>query len=197
MVKEGDLVKNSFLEAQGVLNEFIADESNLDKVREAGEMLVKMFRQGGKVMSCGNGGSLCDAMHFAEELTGRFRNDRVALPAIAIADPSHMTCVGNDMGFDAVFSKYIEALGKPGDVLLAISTSGTSGNILQAIHAARKKGMQVIGLTGKTGGAMKDLCDISIVVPWNGYSDRIQEIHIKIIHILIEYIEQALFTTIK
>ena len=192
-----DLIKNSFLEAQQVLEAFISDEKNLGQVKNAGDLLVDMFRQGGKVFSCGNGGSLCDAMHFAEELTGRFRHERAALPAIAIADPSHFPCVSNDMSFDSVFSKYLEALGDRGDVLLAISTSGNSSNILQAIDTAHVKGMKVIGLTGKTGGEMKEKCDITIVVPWNKYSDRIQEIHIKIIHILIEYIEQALFNTNK
>lgn len=187
------LIKNSFLEAQQLLNAFVSDERNLQQVEVAGDMLVEMFRQGGKVFSCGNGGSLCDAMHFAEELTGRFRHDRRALPAIAVSDPSHMSCVSNDMGFDAVFAKYIEALGKSGDILLAISTSGNSGNILAAIEAAHAKGMRVIGLTGKGGGKMKEVCDLAIVVPWSAYSDRIQEIHIKIIHILIEYVEQKLF----
>ncbi len=187
------LIKNSFLEAQQLLNAFVSDERNLQQVEVAGDMLVEMFRQGGKVFSCGNGGSLCDAMHFAEELTGRFRHDRRALPAIAVSDPSHMSCVSNDMGFDAVFAKYIEALGKSGDILLAISTSGNSGNILAAIEAAHAKGMRVIGLTGKGGGKMKEVCDLAIVVPWSAYSDRIQEIHIKIIHILIEYVEQELF----
>lgn len=190
-----DLIKNSFRDARQVLNDFISDEKNLELVKEAGDMLVDMFRKGGKVFSCGNGGSLCDAMHFAEELTGRFRNDRIALPALAIADASHLTCVSNDMGFDRVFAKYIEGLGKPGDVLLAISTSGNSVNILQAICMAKEKGMKVIGLTGKDGGEMQACCDVSIVVPWKQYSDRIQEIHIKIIHILIEYIEQELFGT--
>lgn len=188
-----DLVKNSFLEAQQVLEEFVSCKERLDQVRKAGNLLADMLQQGGKVFSCGNGGSLCDAMHFAEELTGRFRNDRMALPAIAIADPAHLTCTSNDMGFEFVFSRYIEALGKPGDVLLAISTSGNSINILNAIRSARQKQMKVIGLTGKDGGKMKDECDIAMVVPWKGYSDRIQEIHIKIIHILIEYIEQKLF----
>lgn len=188
-----DLIRNSFSEAREVLNNFVGDDNNLEKVKEAGDLLVSMFRKGGKVFSCGNGGSLCDAMHFAEELTGRFRKDRIALPAIAITDASHLTCVSNDMGFDEVFSRSIEALGKEGDVLLAISTSGHSANILRAIETAHKKGMKVIGLTGKTGGDMKDCCDIAIVVPWNKYSDRIQEVHIKIIHILIEYIEKELF----
>ena len=168
-----DLIKNSFLEAQQVLEAFISDEKNLGQVKNAGDLLVDMFRQGGKVFSCGNGGSLCDAMHFAEELTGRFRHERAALPAIAIADPSHFTCVSNDMSFDSVFSKYLEALGDRGDVLLAISTSGNSSNILQAIDTAHVKGMKVIGLTGKTGGEMKEKCDITIVVPWNKFNDPI------------------------
>lgn len=192
-----DIIKKSFSDAQQVLERFISSEENLEKVKIAGDLLVEMLNQGGKVFSCGNGGSLCDAMHFAEELTGRFRDDRRALPAIAISDPSHITCVSNDMGFNSIFSKYIEALGKEGDVLLAISTSGNSDNILEAIKVARERHMNVIGLTGKTGGKMKDLCDVAIVVPWNEYSDRIQEIHIKIIHILIEYVECELFGTGK
>ncbi len=187
-----DLIKKSFGEALQVLTDFLADSANLDKVEQAGEMLVEMFRAGGKVFSCGNGGSLCDAMHFAEEFTGRFRNNRMALPAIAIADPSHITCIANDYGFEYVFSKYIEAHGKAGDVLLAISTSGNSANVLRAIEAAHEKGMKVIGLSGKSGGQMAESCDVSIIVPWHSYSDRIQEIHIKIIHILIEYVESKL-----
>lgn len=187
-----ELIKNSLLQAQKVLQDFIAGEQNLSRIGRAGEIMSESLRQGGKVISCGNGGSLCDAMHFAEELTGRFREDRRALPAVAIADPSHITCVANDYGFEYIFSKYVEAHGKPGDVLLAISTSGNSANIIRAIEAAKAKGMKVVGLTGKEGGAMKELCDVEIRVSWNGYSDRIQEIHIKIIHILIEYIESKL-----
>ena len=188
-----DLIKESFLEARQVLEAFIDNPRNLEQVKEAGDLLVEMFRRKGRVFSCGNGGSLCDAMHFAEELTGRFRNDRIALPALAITDPSHVTCVANDIGFETVFSRYIQALGQPGDVLLAISTSGNSRNILEAIATARDKHMKVIGVSGKTGGQMKEMCDVSILVPWDGFSDRIQEIHIKIIHILIEYIEHKLF----
>lgn len=190
---EKDLIKNSLLQARKVLDDFLSDESNLKKIEEAGDILVAMFKRGGRVFSCGNGGSLCDAMHFAEEFTGRFREDRIALPAIAIADPSHITCVGNDYGFEYIFSKYIEAHATGRDVLLAISTSGNSANINRAIEEARRKGMAVIGLTGKSGGQMKGVCDIVVVVPWNEYSDRIQEIHIKIIHILIEYVENKLF----
>lgn len=194
-MKNITLIQNSFRQAQELLEDFVSDRRNLDLIAGAGEMLVELFRNGGKVLSCGNGGSLCDAMHFAEELTGRFRNDREALPAMALADPAHLSCVANDMGYEEVFARMIQAFGKSGDVLLAISTSGNSPNILKAIAAARDKQMKVIGLTGKDGGKMKEACDITLVVPWKGYSDRIQEVHIKIIHILIEYIEQQLFST--
>ena len=192
-----DLIQNSLVQAQRLLNDFISDTANTDKIKRAGDHMITALEQGNKIISCGNGGSLCDAMHFAEELTGRFRSDRRALPAVAIADPSHITCVGNDYGFDYIFSKYVEAHGKQGDVLLAISTSGNSANINNAIEEAHGKGMKVIGLTGKSGGAMMDNCDVVIRIPWNEYSDRIQEIHIKIIHILIEYIESKLFLTGK
>lgn len=184
-----DGIKKSFLEAQQVLADFVADEEKLKQVELAAEVLSRVVKNGGKVISCGNGGSMSDAMHFAEELTGRFRENRVALPAMAISDPTHLTCVANDFGFEYVFSRYVEAHGKAGDVLLAISTSGNSANVLNAVEAAHKKGMLVIGLTGKDGGKMKNICDVDICVSWNGYSDRIQEVHIKIIHILIEQIE--------
>jgi len=186
-------VRSSFEEAQRVLATFIEDERNLQLVEQAGDILVQALRQGKKVMSCGNGGSTCDAMHFAEELTGRFRENRPALPAIALADASHLTCVANDFGFEQVFARSVEALGQTGDILLAISTSGNSQNVLRAIQMAQKKGMSVIGLSGKDGGLMNDVCDVNIRVPWQGYSDRIQEIHIKIIHILIEYVEHKLY----
>lgn len=186
------MIENSFGDALRVLNDFVSDTSNLVKVKQAGDLLAEMFQEGRKVISCGNGGSLCDAMHFAEEFTGRFRNDRRPLPAVAVADPSHITCVANDYGFEFVFSKYIDAHGEKGDVLLAISTSGNSANILRAIESAHQRGMLVIGLAGNSGGKMIEKCDVAIVAPWNGYSDRIQEIHIKIIHILIEYVENKL-----
>ena len=199
-----DLIKNSFLEAQQVLEAFISDEKNLGQVKNAGDLLVDMFRQGGKVFSCGNGGSLCDAMHFAEELTGRFRHERAALPAIAIADPSHFTCVSNDMSFDSVFSKYLEALGNRGDVLLAISTNMDELDVTAAESKATYNEIREyvwehhqLKVSNLYIAQVKEKCDITIVVPWNKYSDRIQEIHIKIIHILIEYIEQALFNTNK
>lgn len=183
-------IKNTFLESQKTLTSFIADENNFSTIEAAGNLLVKAFESGNKVISCGNGGSMCDAMHFAEELSGRFRNDRKALPAVSISDASHISCVGNDYGYDKVFSRYIEALGNNGDVLLAISTSGNSKNVIEAIHAAKQKGMNVIALTGKDGGKIKDLCDVEIRAPFSEYADRAQEIHIKVIHCLIEYVEQ-------
>lgn len=188
-----DSIKKSFLEAQQVLADFVADDEKLKQVGVVAEILSRVLKSGGKVISCGNGGSMSDAMHFAEELTGRFRGNRPALPAVAISDPTHLTCVANDFGFDHVFSRYVEAHGKAGDVLLAISTSGNSANVVNAVNAAHERGMVVIGLTGKDGGRMKNLCDVNICVPWNGYSDRIQEMHIKVIHILIEQIELHLF----
>lgn len=187
-----NLILNSLNEATVVLNNFIADDANIEKIKQAGDIMYEAVKQGNTIFSCGNGGSLCDAMHFAEELTGRFRNNRRALPGIAISDPSHITCVGNDYGFDYIFSKYIEAHGQEGDVLLAISTSGNSANIIEAIKAAKERGIKVVALTGKDGGIIGPLADVEIRVPWKNYSDRIQEIHIKIIHILIEYIESKL-----
>ncbi|WP_251623545.1 D-sedoheptulose 7-phosphate isomerase [Odoribacter lunatus] len=188
-----ELIRNTFKQANTLLENFIADDKNIQQICRAADLMVAALQNGGKIISCGNGGSLCDAMHFAEELTGRFRCDRRALPAVAISDPAHITCVGNDYGFDCIFSKYIEAHGCEGDVLLAISTSGNSQNILKAVDEAIGRKMKVVGLFGKDGGRMKDKCDVNIIVPWHEYSDRIQEIHIKIIHILIECIENQLF----
>ena len=154
--------------------------------------MAESLRNGGKIISCGNGGSNCDAMHFAEELTGRYRNDRRALGAVAIDNPGHLTCVGNDYGFNYVFSRFVEGVGRPGDVLLGISTSGNSGNIVEAVESAKKAGIKTVVLTGNDGGKLAGLADAEVRVPFHGYSDRIQEVHIKIIHILIRYIEDAL-----
>jgi D-sedoheptulose 7-phosphate isomerase len=183
------LVKNNFLEARQVLDQFIGDEKNLEKIAAAGSIMIASIKQEGKVISCGNGGSMCDAMHFAEEMTGRFRKNRKALPAGAISDSSHISCVGNDYGYEEIFSRYLGALGRKGDVLLAISTSGNSKNVLKAVKVAKEKGIKVIGLTGKDGGELAALCDVEIRVAHAGYADRIQEVHIKIIHSLIHYIE--------
>lgn len=182
-------IHQHFDEALSVLQSFISNPSNMQAVALAGETMVVALKNGGKIISCGNGGSMSDAMHFAEELSGRYRDNRPALAALSISDPTHMSCVGNDYGYDFVFSRYVEAIGQPGDVLLAISTSGNSGNVLKAAEAAKKNGMQVVGLTGKDGGKLAPLCDVECRVPWNGYADRIQEVHIKIIHSLIDYIE--------
>jgi len=176
-------------EAHALLTKVLADEALLAQVALAGDILVDCLKSGGKILSAGNGGSHCDAMHFAEELSGRYRNNRPALGALAISDPSHITCVGNDYGFEFIFARQVEALGRPGDVFLGISTSGNSANILAAIKAARARDMRVIILTGKDGGKMHGMADAEIVVPHFGYADRIQEIHIKFIHALIDHVE--------
>ena len=185
-------IQQHFIEAREVLDAFISDAKNFEAIDRAGQILVNSIQSDGKIISCGNGGSLCDAMHFAEELTGRYRNNRPAIGAIAISDPSHMACVGNDYGYDYVFSRYLEGVGRKGDVLLAISTSGNSQNVIHAINAAKEKGMKVIGLTGKDGGKMAKMCDVEIRAPKSEYADRAQEIHIKVIHSLIDYMENNL-----
>ncbi len=182
-------LKQHFTEAQDILAKFIADEKNFQAIENAGILMVDALKTEKKIISCGNGGSLCDAMHFAEELTGRYRDDRRPFAAIAMSDVSHMACVGNDYGYDFVFSRYLEAVGNSGDVLLAISTSGNSKNVLNAIEVAKRKGIKVVGLTGKDGGKMSSLCDVEIRSPYSQYADRAQEIHIKCIHALIDYIE--------
>lgn len=183
-------IKKHFTEAHDILNRFLSDEKNFEALEQAGNLMIGALKDGKKIISCGNGGSMCDAMHFAEELTGRYRDNRPALAAISISDPSHIACVGNDYGYDFVFSRYLEAVGNEGDVLLAISTSGNSKNVIYAIEAARKKGMKIVGLTGKDGGKMAGLCDAEIRAPQSPYADRAQEIHIKCIHSLIDYIER-------
>ena len=190
-----DLIRAELTEARSVLDQFLADDRNLARIAEAAELMAASLRSGGKILTCGNGGSLCDAQHFAEELSGRYRQDRPALAAIALTEASHMTCVANDYGFGFVFSRFVQALGRPGDVLLAISTSGNSPNILNAAAAAKAAGMQVVSLTGKNGGKLADLSDIEIRVPHFGFADRIQEVHIKAIHIMIMLIEKLVATT--
>ncbi|CAE6909835.1 Catalyzes the isomerization of sedoheptulose 7-phosphate in D-glycero-D-manno-heptose 7-phosphate [Vibrio sp. B1FLJ16] len=187
-----DLIRNELNEAAEVLNKFLSDDHNIAQIEAAAKMIADSFKQEGKVLSCGNGGSHCDAMHFAEELTGRYRDNRPGYAGIAISDPSHLSCVSNDFGYDFVFSRYVEAVGRKGDVLFGLSTSGNSGNILKAIEAAKAKGMKTIALTGKDGGKMAGLADIEIRVPHFGYADRIQEVHIKIIHIVIQLIEKEM-----
>jgi D-sedoheptulose 7-phosphate isomerase len=180
-----------FSEAARLLDTVRNDAAFMDAVEAAGIAMCQAIAQGGKIISCGNGGSMSDAMHFAEELSGRYRGERPGLPAISCSDPSHITCVGNDYGFDQVFARFVQALGQSGDCLLAISTSGNSANVLEAAKAAKAKGMTVIGLTGRGGGALKALCDAAVDVPWDGYADRVQEVHIKVIHAWIDLIERA------
>jgi D-sedoheptulose 7-phosphate isomerase len=187
-----DIIRSELNEAAETLNHFLSDDANIHTIQRAAVMLADSFKAGGKVLSCGNGGSHCDAMHFAEELTGRYRENRPGYPAIAISDVSHLSCVSNDFGYDHVFSRYVEAVGRSGDVLLGISTSGNSANIIKAVEAARAQGMKVITLTGKDGGKMAGSADIEIRVPHFGYADRIQEIHIKVIHILMLLIEKEM-----
>lgn len=184
------IIRDELGQAALTLNNFLQSDVSLKAIEKAAVQISNAIKAGNKIISCGNGGSHCDAMHFAEELSGRFRDDRRALPAISISDPSHITCVGNDYGFEFIFSRYVEALGNKGDVLLAISTSGNSTNILNAAKAAKGKGMLVVSLTGNDGGKLAGKADLNITVPHVGFADRIQEVHIKIIHILILLIEK-------
>lgn len=183
-------VINDLKESQQVLDNFIKQPDTASLIEQAISICASSIKEGGKVISAGNGGSMCDAQHFAEELTGRYRGDRKALPAIAICDPSHLTCVGNDYGFDYVFSRFVKGMGQKGDVFLGISTSGNSSNIIEACKAASSQGMKTICLLGKNGGKLKTLCDLPIIVPHEGFADRIQEIHTMIIHIMIRGIEE-------
>jgi D-sedoheptulose 7-phosphate isomerase len=184
-----NLIKQEFLEAKHVLDSFIADENHFIRIENAALLMVKALQEGHKIISCGNGGSMCDAMHFAEELTGQFRNARRPMAAVSISDPAHLSCTANDFGYEHIFSRYVEAIGQAGDVLLAISTSGNSDNVVRAASEAKSKGMKVVGLTGKEGGRLSALCDVEIRAPKTAYSDRTQEIHIKVIHSMIHYIE--------
>ncbi|MDO5531525.1 D-sedoheptulose 7-phosphate isomerase [Sutterella sp.] len=185
-------VRSALLEAREALNNLIASEGTLEAVDRAGELMAETIRAGGRIFSCGNGGSLCDAMHFAEEMTGRYRKNRRPYSATAIADASHLACVANDFGYEEVFSRYIEGTARPGDVLLGITTSGTSKNVVRAAEAAKRMGVKVVALTGKAGTPITELADVAIVTPGGRYADRVQELHIKCIHILIELVERRL-----
>jgi len=187
-----ELILAELQTAAEVLNQFLANDDNLIKIERAATMMAESVKKGGKLISCGNGGSACDAMHFAEELTGKFRDDRKPIPALSISDSGYLTCVGNDYGYDFVFSRFVEAIGCKGDVLLAISTSGNSGNVLRAANAAKIKGMKVVALTGKNGGKLAENCDLEIRVPHFACADRIQEVHIKVIHSLSLSLEKKL-----
>jgi D-sedoheptulose 7-phosphate isomerase len=185
-------IESQFQEAKKTLENFISNPKNAENIEQSAQLMVESISKGSKVISCGNGGSMSDAMHFAEELTGRYRDNRKSLPAIAISDPGYLTCAGNDFGYDFVFSRFVEGMGQEGDTLLAISTSGNSANVVNAAKTAREKGMKVVALTGKKGGELVNHCDVEVRVQHEGYADRIQEIHIKIIHCFIGLIEKAL-----
>ncbi len=187
-------IEATLKEAKAALDALLANEQTLSGVEAAIRMLAGSLRAGGTIFSCGNGGSMCDAMHFAEELTGRYRENRKALRAIAISDPSHLSCVANDFGYDQVFARYLEAHGRPGDVLVAFSSSGTSPNVLRAAERAREMGLSVITLTGRTGSPLGKLADIELNTPAGAYADRVQELHIKLVHILIQQVEVELLT---
>lgn len=187
------IIQNSLVESHSVLDRFMNNPKQIQAVEAAAQLLVGALKNGHKIISCGNGGSHCDAMHFAEELSGRYRENRPALAAMAISDPSHITCVSNDFGYNYVFSRFIEGLGNAGDVLFGISTSGNSANIIEAVKAAQAKGMSVVLLTGKDGGQLAAFDNVfEVRVDHFGYADRIQEIHIKVIHILIQLIEREM-----
>ena len=175
-----------------LLRNFIEQEEKDRTTEKIAEELAEVFTNGNKVLICGNGGSNCDALHFAEEFTGRFRKERRALPAIAISDSSHITCVGNDYGFEYIFSKGVEAYGKEGDMFIGISTSGNSGNVIKAVEKAKELGMKTVALLGKDGGKLKGMCDYEFIIPGET-SDRIQEIHMMILHIVIEGVERIMF----
>jgi len=181
---------SEFQEAQQVLSDFSTSE-NMQKIAQGIAIMHTSLANGHKIMSCGNGGSMCDAMHFAEELSGRYRNDRPALAALSISDPSHLSCVANDYGYAHVFERYVQGLGQPGDVLLGISTSGSSKNVILAVEAAKEKGIHTIVLTGKDGGELAKIADLEIRAPFSPFADRAQEIHIKVIHAFILGLEKS------
>jgi D-sedoheptulose 7-phosphate isomerase len=185
-------MRASLEEGRSALDAFLGQEGNIAAMASMTSALADCFAAGNKVLICGNGGSACDALHFAEECTGRFRKERKALPALSLTEPAHLTCVANDYGWTEVFARGVEAYGRPGDVLVLLTTSGNSPNVVRAAEAARKAGMKVIALLGKTGGALKGRGDCEIIVPGK-HSDRIQEIHMLVLHILIEGVERKLF----
>lgn len=188
-----EVIRAYLCTSRDMLDHFISDECAINSIAAAADLLTSAFESSGRVFSCGNGGSMCDAMHFSEELTGRYRADRPPLPAVAISDVGHISCVSNDYGYENVFARYLEAHGRQSDVLLAITTSGRSPNVLRAIEMARLRGMKVIGLTGSSNGRFPSLCDVCIETPKSEYADHIQEIHLKVMHILIGLVEQRLF----
>jgi D-sedoheptulose 7-phosphate isomerase len=187
-----DVWKTALTQAQETLTKFLGDPEQLKKCERFSDLLTETFRSGGKLFTCGNGGSHCDAMHFAEEFTGRYRKDRAPLGALALGDPSHVTCVSNDYGFNEIFSRQVQGLGRKGDLLVGLSTSGNSENVIRAFTVAKEVGIKTIALLGRDGGKLRAMADLAIVIPAET-SDRIQEMHIKLIHTVIETVERQLF----
>ena len=185
-------VQLAYTQARDTLDKFFLDPASQEQILKAVDLFATSFEKNGRVFSCGNGGSMCDSLHFAEELTGRYRKDRRPLPATGISEAGHITCIANDFGFEHIFSRFVEAWGQKGDVLLAISTSGNSANVIKATEVALSKGMTVVGLLGKDGGKLKDMVTVPFIIPCD-ITDRIQEVHIKLIHIFIEGIERRIF----
>lgn len=183
-------IEAALREARKALEDLLANPDTLGEIDRAAEALIGCLEKGGRVFSCGNGGSMCDAMHFAEELTGRFRKDRQAFAATAISDPSHISCVGNDYGYDEIFSRYLEAHARKGDVLVALSTSGGSRNVVRAVETCRARGATSISLVGRPGSALAAISDHCIVTPGGSFADRVQELNIKVLHIFIELVER-------
>ncbi|CAN5576813.1 D-sedoheptulose 7-phosphate isomerase [soil metagenome] len=183
---------SALTEAQATLDTFLKDPAQLEKCERFSNMLVETFQSGGKLFTCGNGGSHCDAMHFAEEFTGRYRKDRKPLGALAMGDASHVTCVSNDYGFDQIFSRQLEGLARKGDILVGLSTSGNSANVIKAFESAKQMGIHTVALLGKDGGKLAPMADLAIVIKATT-SDRIQEMHIKLIHTVIETVERQIF----
>lgn len=183
--------------ARRALEALEGDAASIEAAERLAGRLAAAFRAGQKVLICGNGGSACDAAHFAEELTGRFRAprpgmpERAALPAIACTDAGHITCTANDMGFERVFARWVEALGRPGDVLILLSTSGNSANLVRAAEAGEARGMETAALLGRDGGKLRGMCRHEIIVPGEG-SERIQELHMLLLHGMVEAVEEAL-----
>jgi len=196
-----NIIKGNLSEMQAILDAFVSDPQTVSRIAAAARIMVDAYKSGHKVIACGNGGSMSDSMHLCEELTSRFRHDRKALPAIAISDPAYLSCTANDFGYDQVFSRYVEAMGQSGDVLVAISTSGTSANVIKAAECARDRGMKVIALTGRRSSApvkpapgrwLPAISDVDICTPATEYADRVQELHIKVIHTLVQLVEAGL-----
>lgn len=186
-----DHIRSSLTEAQSALDNLLANEQQLNNIEAAAALLIEALENGKTIFSCGNGGSMCDAMHFAEELTGRYRKNRKGHAAVSISDPSHISCVANDFGYEYIFSRYLESHADEGDVLLGISTSGTSKNVVEAAKIANQLGVKAIILSGREAEELQNLASVYICTKGGDFADRVQELHIKILHIFIELIERS------